>query len=79
VSVLIAADDPRVSDRSHRLIRKWGHAPAIAVTWIAAMTVTDALNLEQELGCQGVVRFMVKPVDVLQFEAIARHVAGLRP
>lgn len=43
------------------------------------MTVTDSLNLEQEPGCQGVVRFMVKPVDVLQLEAIARHVAGLRP
>jgi len=52
VSVLIAADDPRVSDRSHRLIRKWGHAPAIAATGIAAMTVTDSLDLEQELEYQ---------------------------
>lgn len=43
------------------------------------MTVTDSVNLEQELGCPGVIRFMVKPVDVLQLEAIARHVAGLCP
>jgi DNA-binding response OmpR family regulator len=117
MNVLIVEDDPQVASLIHRLIKKWGHAAAIAATglealdrlreggfdlilldiflpdmdgdellprinavWsgkgIVVMTGSDSQDLEENLRRQGVIFFMVKPVNIPELEAIVQHIAG---
>jgi DNA-binding response OmpR family regulator len=117
MNVLIVEDDPQVASLLHRLVQKWEHTAAIAITglealdrlreekfdlilldiflpdmdgdellpqinafWtgkgIVVMTGSDSQDLEENLRRQGVIFFMVKPVNIPELEAIVQHIAG---
>lgn len=54
--------------------------PRINAFWsgrgIVVMTGSDSLDLEESLRRQGVIYFMVKPVNIAELEAIIQHIAG---
>lgn len=54
--------------------------PRINAVWsgkgIVVMTGSDSTDLEENLRRQGVIFFMVKPVNIPELEAIVQHIAG---
>jgi DNA-binding response OmpR family regulator len=46
---------------------------------IVVLTGSDSLDLEEKLRRQGVLYFMMKPVNISELEAIVRHIAGTPP
>jgi DNA-binding response OmpR family regulator len=54
--------------------------PRINAVWsgkgIVVMTGSDSQDLEETLRRQGVIFFMVKPINIPELEAIVYHIAG---
>lgn len=46
---------------------------------IVVLTGSDSVDLEEKLRRQGVLYFMMKPVNISELEAIVRHIAGPPP